>query len=124
MGGNCRKTIGLKDGKKTNLDIKFNAGQNETLYQIYVRTKSTYYENVIDQHKYPQTDDDMKVFKNIIDLITPEQLSQYKYFIITKNNYYIFNEHEGAIYKYNKSNNSLELLVKDLACDIDYFIEN
>lgn len=144
MGDKCRFTYGIKGNFSEDILIKIkddssniyrvSITQNiktyfdkETWYEMYKENGygSPFNDSLVSKYiiNYKYNKKDKETFNKIISLIDDNDIKYIRYFIITKNNYYIFNSLEEIIYRYDTENNTLVKFFELKKCNIDYFYE-
>ncbi len=73
------------------------------------------------QKKYKYKEAELETFKTILSLSNRTFNSYIRYYIVSGNDYLVFNSKEEKLYKYNIENNTLDEFLELKTCDIDYF---
>ena len=145
--GRCKYIYGLNGDEITTINkLRYTSnkesfyriikGKNEILYLDYKTWHKMYEElNYMEcygcdeqeeaiikyQKNYRYKDKELETFKTILTLKDYTFNRYIRYYIVSGNEYYIFNSNEGKLYKYNSENESLDEFLDLKTCDIDYF---
>ena len=75
------------------------------------------------QQDYEYNTKEKEVFEKITTLLNQYELKNIKYYIPTKNNYYLFNTSDNSLYKYDIRTNKINKYLELNTCDITYLYE-